>query len=122
MRSADRPSGLHEQDRLGRDRGPGLLGMVGVVEADREHVPRPGHRGAEPGAGGRVGQGVGVGGQTAQGRQPAAREECVVVVADVCRDVLEPASGGHDTGLLLTTGSKADEFHRDSFRGTGEGD
>ncbi len=53
---ADRGGRLHEDDRLARDRLVGFLGMIAVVQADRDELADVAHRRPETGAARHLGQ------------------------------------------------------------------
>ncbi|MGY3121534.1 hypothetical protein ACVWXQ_005471 [Bradyrhizobium sp. S3.14.4] len=57
VRAGQRGVGLHEDDRLGRDRGAGFLGVVAVVEADGDEFRDAGDGRAEARLAGDGGQG-----------------------------------------------------------------
>jgi hypothetical protein len=47
VRTGERGVGLQEEDRLGRNRIAGFLGVIDIVEADRDEFRDAGDRGAE---------------------------------------------------------------------------
>src|SRR6185295_17072792 len=60
VRPVDRGRGLHEDDRFGRDRHAGFLGMVRIVEADGDELADADERNAQPRAVGDDRQGFGL--------------------------------------------------------------
>jgi hypothetical protein len=100
---------LVEQDRLGRDRRVGLLGVIDVVKADGDEVAHGADRRPEPHALRRQRQRVRVdGAQLVEAGRP---EHVAGDVLDVGRQVAHGALRVDETGLLGAGRAKSDKLH-----------
>ena len=109
VRPDDAGGRLVEEDRFGRDRRPGLLGMIDEVEADGNEIAGPRDAGAEARAGGRGWKRRRI--DPLQPLKALAREGGTVHVGDHAREVADPPVAVDEAGLLLSFGAEADEFH-----------
>ena len=110
IRADDGRRRLHEDDRLGRNRHPGLRRMVGVVEPDADELASPGD--ARPEARGAIdtGQLRGVeSGETAQTRGP---QRIAGNVVDVRAEVAKSPGRVDHTGAFGAGRAVSDELHR----------
>ena len=100
VRADDRAGRLHEDDRLGRHRGAGLGGMVGVVEADADELADAGDAGADA-RHRRIDQRQAVGIEPAQlGRAPPDRAPRRAMSRDMAGEVADRAAGIEQARLL----------------------
>jgi hypothetical protein len=107
----DAVGGLHEHDRFRRNRHSRFLRVVGVVEADADHLPGPRDRSADPLALRVDRRQVSLGGERLQPLDAPAFEERAVEVAGVRRDVQGAAVREKHRGLLLADFADAQELH-----------
>ena len=121
VRADQRVRRLGEQDRLIRDRRPGLGGVVAVVQADAQDLVRPGDRGADPliGECRQLSRRHPLADDAAQARDPVAAEERLVEVADHIGDVDVVGVVDPDDRLLRTGRTDTHEVHGELLGSSG---
>src|ERR1700676_1747385 len=115
VRAAEGGVGLQEENRLGRNRIAGLLGVIDVVQADGDEFGDPGHGRAEPrgAADGRKLGGVEGGELGQRGR----RIGLAIEVLDLPRQVAQLAGFVDQAGLFLANGPVTNKLHFVSLPG-----
>ncbi len=120
VRTADGRGPLVEDDRLLRDCGARLGGVVGIVQADADELADPSDAGPDPGIAADGGQVSRV--ERGNFRQPVGRQHVAGDVVHMGRQVADGAARIEKSGLFLPFRAISQELHPCLFRrGPGAG-